>query len=787
VKNKSFYKLEYLILIILINAQVFAQLNTGKKNTYLFSGKIYDKSNNQPVLGVQVFIPTKEIGTVTDKDGDFRIDNIPEGNYIVKISLLGYKDHEFKLQIYQNVNQDFYLEPKAIDLPQVTVEGEKSADEDLNHSTIVLSDKQLNKTRGQTLGETLSLLPGVSSLQTGPSISKPVIRGLHSQRIIVVNAGVAQEGQQWGAEHAPEIDPFAPSKIEVLKGASSIEYGAGAIGGVINIEPKELPKISGIKGTVQFSGFSNNMQGASSLLVEDALDFLPGLAWQIQGSYRKAGDSKSPDYVLGNTGFEELDGNLTLGYSINNLNLKGYYSHFGTTLGIYRGSHIANYTDLERAITYGRPPVDYEFTYDIKPPDQIINHDLLSLTLGYKFPETGQLDITYGWQGNHRQEFDARRFFTDSVTLAPRRAAFDLVLTTYSADIKFKHNPISNFYGTFGVSGMEQTNVGNSLSFLIPNFRAYSGSIYLIENWLINGLTFNAGLRYDYKHERIYPYEPKKIPDTEKIYNNITAALGANYNLNESLSLSGNFETAWRPPSINELFSNGVHHGTAQYEIGDQSLVSEHSTSADLTFKYNDRRISGQFSAYYNYIGNFIFLLPNPRPTLTLRGLFPTFNYKQANSSLKGFDGQIEYKFIDFYSAGLIFSVVRGDNLDANEPLFQMPADRLRIINHFTIPDFSLFNNTYLEIGTTLSAEQTRFPANVDYLPPPPGYVLFDLEIGSEVNLFSNLPAQINLSVKNLFNVSYRDYLSRFRYFIDDPGRNFIVRLNIPFGTYSKQ
>jgi iron complex outermembrane receptor protein len=785
-KNKSIHIRfpKYLIIAIVLGCSVtIAQKNITGVNNYTFYGKIFDKENNQPLIGAEVFIPDKEVGSVTANDGSYKIDYIPEGEYDVKVKLIGYKEQNFKLQLFKDTKQDFYLESSVINLQQVTIEGERKDSKITNHSIVVLSDEQLNKARGQTLGETLSQLPGVTTLQTGPSISKPVIRGLQSERIIVVNAGVSQEGQQWGAEHAPEIDPFAPSKVEVIKGAASIEYGAGAIGGVINIEPRELPTVSGLNGTLQLSGYSNNMQGATSLLIADALNVLPGFAWQIQGSYRKAGSSKSPYYILGNTAFEELDGNLTLGYAVNNLNLKAYYSHFGTTLGIYTGSHIGNYADLERAISYGRPPADYPFTYEIKPPDQVISHDLWSINLGYNFPEVGKLDIIYGWQSNHRQEFDARRFWTDSVTIAPRRAAFDLVLTTYSADIKFKHDPISNFYGTIGITGMRQTNVGNSLSFLIPNFRSYSGGIYLIENWLLNDLAFNAGLRYDYRQERIYPYEPKNIPNTQNIYNSITAAFGVNYSLTQNISLAGNIESAWRPPSINEMYSNGVHHGTAQYEIGNQSLGSEHSTSTDIILRYNDRKISGEISVYYNYINNFIFLLPSLQPTLTLRGLFPTFIYEQANSTLKGFDGNIEYQLLDFYSLGLTYSVVRGDNLETKEPLFQMPADRLKIINHFTIPDFSAIKNNYMEIGAVLVAKQTRYPANVDYLPPPEGYILFNFEIGGEINLFSSLPAQVNLSINNLFDTSYRDYLSRFRYYVDDPGRNLIIRINIPFGN----
>jgi iron complex outermembrane receptor protein len=193
-----------------------------------------------------------------------------------------------------------------------------------------------------------------------------------------------------------------------------------------------------------------------------------------------------------------------------------------------------------------------------------------------------------------------------------------------------------------------------------------------------------------------------------------------------------------------------------------------------------------EVSVYNNYMHNFIFLFPNPIPVLTLRGAFPSFSYEQANSVLRGVDGSIEYRATEWYQVGTTFSLVRGQNLVTDEPLYQMPADRIRLSNTFYLPSLSTFTNSSLEFAVTLVRKQDRYPANVDYLPPPPGYILADINYATDITIGAQ-QFQCSLSVHNLFNASYRDYLSRFRYYIDEPGRDVVLRLNIPFGAYNQR
>jgi iron complex outermembrane receptor protein len=716
----------------------------------------------------------------------FSFEDLPHGSHRVVFRLVGYQDATARLDPSGDVPRTIRLVPKAIDIPGVTIIG-KNRQDDLtgsSRSVALLTPAELDRHRGQTLGSTLEQIPGITLLQTGPSIAKPVVRGLHSQRVLILNAGLPQEGQQWGGEHAPEIDPFGPSRIEVLKGAAGVEYGAGAIGGVIRVEPRGLKDTPGIDGELILNGFSNNRQGSGAGMLEGGIAGVTGLGWRLQGSYRKAGDSRSARYVLGNTGFTELNASGALGYSSDAMSIEAYFSHFGTELGIFLGSHIGNTTDLLRAIALG-PSSTYDFTYDIRPPKQKITHDLFSVKASEHFSNLGTLDLQLGYQQNSRLEFDAHKPYNDSLA-ALNRPAFDLTLTTYTFDAKFTHQPISNLFGKFGISGMRQGNVRAGSVYLVPNFRAYSGGVYVFENWTEGAWSVNGGIRYDYKWIKVYPIDFKNIQLRVHEYKSTSVAIGSVYRLADEWSIGANIGAASRAPSINELYSNDVHHGTAQFEIGSIDLEVERSYSADATLKHAGSTSKAELSVYNNFMKNFIFPFPDPNPTLTIRGAFPTFRYMQADAVLRGCDGMVEYRALDRLRLRATFTIVRGDNLDTHEPLIAMPADRVRFIGHYDLGDFSTFSNIYLECTATLIGKQNRVPMNADYASPPSGYALFDAGVGSELGIGAQ-DIIIDVSVQNIFDSAYRDYMSRYRYFVDDPGINAVLRVRIPFGPHGEQ
>lgn len=747
------------------------------------SGTVRDPLGG-PLPGVHVYVETLDRGVVTNSNGFYELTEIEGGEHIIRFSFIGFREHQEAIQFGANsIVRNVVLTPVVIESDEVLIEEEQADVLTRDARAIaVLEGADLAAVRGQTLGETLEELPGVTALQTGPSIAKPVVRGLHSQRVLVLNAGVSQEGQQWGGEHAPEIDPFAPVRIQVIKGVSGVEYGVGAIGGVIRLDPLELPYLpgDGVKGDLSLNGFSNNMQGAGALYLESAVRSVPGLGWRVQSSYRKAGDAHTPDYVIRNSAFEEFNGSVSVGMQREHLNLVALYSRFSTELGIYSGAHFGNLNDLLRAIGRDQPLFIGEFGYDIAPPKQRITHDLISVHGDFHLDSGSWLELQYGFQVNQRQEFDAHGRDDNQLN----DPAFDLALISNSAELKFHHKPVGNFFGVAGISGMTQLNRNDASGFIIPNFRSYSTGVFARESWVQDELTLEAGARLDYHWVRAWPRELGSRGDfVQRVsdYASVSGVLGGIWQFAPTWSVGMNLGTGWRPPSVNELYNFGVHHGTAQFEIGNASLGRERSLGIDATLRHDSERSRLELSVYNNSFDGFIYLFPEAEPRVTIRGTFPTFSYQQADAVLRGFETSFEHDVTSWLSLGTQFSLVRGDNLDTDQPLINMPSDRLSAEATFKLPSAKRIKDTEINLEGVFVSKQTRVPENVDYAPPPDGYTLFNAGVSSTLAV-SGTNVRLNLELHNVLDTAYRDYLSRFRYFIDDPGRSLILRVNIPLG-----
>ena len=765
---------------------------------FLLSSAIAIEANAQQIFGrvtaqdglplpfVNIAVPALEQGTVSDENGHFALEGLSSDTYQVVFSYIGYQQ-EVRVVVLADDDVRLNVTMKAIVLQNEEVLIQENAEDVLTRdirSVSVLDALALEDIRGQTLGETLAELPGITTINAGPAIAKPVIRGLHSQRVVVLNSGVAQEGQQWGGEHAPEIDPFAPVRIEVIKGVAGVEYGIGAIGGVIRLEPEPLPvhPFAPISGRFSLNGFSNNGQGAASLFLEDASNRIAGLGWRVQGSFRKAGDARTPTVPISNSGFQENNGALTIGLERPKTSWMFQVSHFGTELGIFCGSHFGNLNDFYRAVGRDEPLCTRPFSYSIDAPKQRIAHDLATLKGTWRFESGDAIEAQYGIQRNHRQEFDSHRSGVGDVST--EQAAFDLTLLTHSLDLKLRHRPLGNMFGVAGISGTNQLNSNDASGFLIPNFRALTGGAFVRESWIRNNLTLEAGMRYDYRWIVAWPRERLSAgPFVRRTsaFSNVSGAVGAIWTFSEDWSLSLNAGSGWRPPSVNELYNFGVHHGTAQFEIGNPELETEQSIGTDLTLRKQGERLNLEVSGYANRFNGFIFLFPDQEEEiLTIRGSFPVFRYLQADARLKGLDGRIELGIapqIDFHLQG---SLVRGDNLDINQPLIYMPADRLHAGLEWHVPVSGRLDELDLEVEHVQVARQKRFPEG-DFLNPPAGYHLVNASLHAKF-LLDHTAVRLNLSVNNLLNTGYRDYLSRFRYFVDDPGRTVVLRISIPIG-----
>lgn len=750
-----------------------AGLSYGQQS-YTISGQITDHKGRpleETVLQIQGQI------RFCDAKGRFSFGPMPSGKYVLAIHRIGYMEQADTLQLDRDLNLSYQMEPdESQQLAEVVIEGHR--EEVLATQAVsVLEGSELDRKKSQTLSDALEGIAGLSSIKNGASIAKPVIHGMHSNRVLIMNNGIRQEGQQWGLEHAPEIDPFLAEKLTVVKGAAGVQYGSDAIAGVVLVEPADLPDSSGIHGKVYSTYMSNGRQQVLSGSVQGSPAALPGFAWRLQGTGKRAGNRETPDYFIDNTGVRELNFSATAGYKKGETEAELFYSRFSSRVGIFSGSHIGNLTDLERAIAAEQPlqADNYGFSYDIDRPYQQIAHNLFAAKLKFRLDGIGELHTKYGYQLNHREEFDlVRRSISED-----GKPQLDFELRTHTLDLHLDHKNFGKLRGSIGASGIMKSNVYEGRQ-LIPNFRQYNMGLFVLEHYIEERYELEAGLRYDYQYIETFRFENGGVVQEDFDYQNLSAALGGMWRVTDQNEFRLSASSAFRAPNVNELFSDGVHQGVSSYELGDRTLKPEVAYNLSLSWLHQSERLSTELSIYNNYISNFIYLEPQfPETILTIRGAFPLFAYQQVNARFRGVDASINYQLAEDWNWSAKGNIVRASNTDTDEWLVLIPADQAS-----TQIRWSGFRRKamtgYLLAGISYTAEQTRFPENTDFAPPPPAYTLVQAEAGIDWTVNKQV-LSLSIGAENLGNVRYRSYLNRFRYFTDEPGQNWILRLNYQF------
>lgn len=773
-----------LILLFLSSA---AQESTCN---YTLSGVLSDKQTGERLAFATIYVIELQSGVVTDDSGSFSIRNLCNGPFTLKIEHIGCHTLIRKVQINNaDVNLKIELDHSAHELGEVEIAAHRE-EKPTGRTREVMEGLALKKYQGDNLGNMLSNLTGVNVIQTGANIAKPVIHGMHSNRVLLLNNGIRQEGQQWGAEHAPEIDPFIAKKLTVIKGAGTIKYGADAIAGVILVEPGDLPDTTGITGELNLVGALNGRMINSSGLVEGNLKEVPNLKFRIQGTLRRSGNQHTPEYFLSNTGVSEKNYSAALAYGYKNLQSEIFFSHFSTAIGIFTGSHLGNTTDLVQTFTGSAKPINTSFSYKIDRPFQEITHELLKVKTKLTLKNFNTISLVYSRQFNQRFEYDRHGPKNDSLA-ALDRPEFQYFITTHLLDTEYQLHHHNNFEGSMGISGMLQANTYNGRQF-IPNFRNQGIGAYWIESYHKGPWRFEAGLRADHRFLQVFKAENGIVVSPKFNYTNTSASFGANYQLNEKLLISLFSGTAWRPPAVNELFSNGLHHGSATIEIGNSKLKPESNWNNSISASYKSEAFSGELSLYHNSLTGFINLVPSGQTALTIRGAFPSYVYIQQNAIFKGVDASFRAKINSKLSLISQLSIVRATERNTRNYLSQIPSDKLKtgLEREFSLG--KLNQRVIVSVNGTYVAQQTRYAEQLvitqengiqleikDFAPPPADYFLLEADITANVKVGKQL-VFISISCSNLLNRKYRSYMNRFRYFSDDIGRNIQLKLNIP-------
>ncbi len=796
-----------LFLFFLSPSLLTAQVE--KKCTYSIAGKVFNLETKEPLAFVSVQLEDTSQGTLSDESGYFKFDGLCEKEYTLSFAFLGYKTithhHDFHHPFLE-----IYMAPQAYLLESIVVEAESSQSNLQSVALTKLSAEQIAASSSESLGDAVSQIPGVSTLRSGQNIVKPIIHGLHSNRILMVNNGLRHEFQNWGEDHAAEINLSSVDEIEVIKGAATVRFGPDALGGVILTNPNKMELTTPLKGQVRVLGRSNGQAGQGAVKLAKGFKRLSFLAG---GAHTKQGDLRAPNYFLTNTGKEETSyyGGFRI-HPFAELNIEGYYSHVDQKLGILSGSVFGNLDDIVNAISVDTPLYTMPFSYDIDKPRQETQHDLYKATVQY-IGKKHSLKAVYGHQINQRQEFGVRRVDAPNI---------DLKLVTQSLDVDWSHENLLGLTGRFGIQLLKKANdnlPGTNTVPFIPNYDEKRLGIYLIESMDIGNHMIEFGARYDYINSYIVGREPDNtIYRNTVVYKNFSGTIGLKAQLGEHATFRTNLGTAWRAPNVAELYRFGQHaffleYGLWRYTIDErfdfvttsEGILTEEDRAVPAevgykwinTFTINRSNFRSEITGYFNYIENFIFSKPGGI-TLTPRGSFVFNIYDQTDAILWGIDMHNEWKHSPNFTSIMKGSYLWSKQTDDNDFFVGQPPAQLGYALSYQ-PSISFLDQTEFLLAFDYTFEQfqhpriltveeflysfqtdiTRFGENApdfDILPPPPGYFLTNFSWKSS---FKNFNWQFQ--VRNVFNSSYRIYTDRLRYFADDLGRNFVLSLTYRF------
>ncbi|MDG1038556.1 MAG: TonB-dependent receptor, partial [Polaribacter sp.] len=695
---------------------------------YSFKGNITDFHDNSSLVGASIHIVNLNKFTSSNLDGNFEFDNLCSGIITLEIKHIACETKKITFNLTKDTFKSITLEHHLEELSEVIVKVDNKTETTSIEQT--LTKKEVGTYSDKSLGDALKSLSGVSSLNTGNSIVKPMIHGLHSSRLLIINNNVRQFDQEWGAEHAPNIDINAGGQIKVIKGANTLVYGSDAIGGLILIRPVNFTKKDTLFGSTSTSLNTNGRGG--NISSEIIKTYENGVYTSAQASYKMFGDFETADYNLSNSGIKSINASARFGYKSFEKGFDAYYSYVNNTIGIIRAAHVGNVNDLIRVINRKETSFIDDFSYTIDNPKQSISHHLGKIEAYKRFRGLGKLKLQYDFQVNIRKEFDRRRASFEDAPAA------DFRLFTTSIQPNLKIDAIDNLVLNTGFLLRYQQNDSAAESVtrisipLIPDYNKYDAGIYATGNYKLNSrTTISSGFRYDFsrieaeKKYKVFDWEENNydelfsefssgVIDNFEIYtspkfnfHNISASVGLTSSLGNNHDFLLNYGLASRMPNASELFSNGLHHSAARIETGSLLLNKEIANKFVTSIERKNQNFGFSVSPYFNHIKDFIQLIPAGKALTTIRGAFVEWKYNQIDAQIFGIDIDVNNKFSDKFMYEGSLTLLRGDNLSEDTPLINMPSTNFS--NSIVYTNVKL---NQLSIGITQYTElkQNRFP-----------------------------------------------------------------------------
>lgn len=756
----------FILFVLLIYLQSYAQ--PGKADCHItITGQVIDEHNNEPLEYASIFITELDRGVVSDSLGNFELLHLCPGKYTLVCRHLGCDDIIDIINVKSDTSINFYPEHHIdlLEAVEIRTEGIRN-----QYQQQELQVDGFEST-GKSLSEQLQSISGLSSLNTGTTIQKPVLNGLHSQRLPIIQNSVSFATQAWGQEHAPEIDLNTAKTIEVYTVVTGIHYDHTTIAGAIHLDRDVFnQKANTLSSRVGMQAYSNGRGIALNGSLQGN-GLLPGLYYNLIASGIVSGDRSAPDYILSNTGNREYNGSYQFGYQFNSKHqVSVSYAQYNADIAILSASHIGNLTDLELAFNAEEPAIQRPFDYNIRKPYQHLEHETVSLQYDVQIQPHISLKTVLNRQVNIRKEYDVDELGSSN----SNQPDLNLQLLTYTGytQLIWKNN-----YLKFDESALKfklEGNIGDNRTlsrYLIPSYMENSLGFSIFQSLKKNDLLIEGSARFDHEFIQARPKVRNQFFDTTYSFSQVSG--GVLFKLDQKWDKTIELSSTWRRPSVNELFSAGVHHGAATYEEGNPNLSIERNFRSAITLTNSNFRaeISGI------YFLNFIQQLPTGT-TLTIRGAFPALTYNQFPAFLLNANLMGEYVLSETWNQTAFFraELPLSRNLDANQAIPFQPLAQISVQYGLTIP---IWNQFELSIRNELEYNHSPFvsESSFDFIEEPNAFFLINSRITTEFG--EQQQYQFGLEITNLLNQSYRNYMNRYRYFVDEVGRNIKLTIGI--------
>jgi iron complex outermembrane receptor protein len=738
--------------------------------TYTVSGTLASEHDGESLAFGTVYAELSGRGVQSDSLGYFELTDLCGGAQVLRFSHIGCDSRTISLNLQRDTQLLVRLHHHDNYVETVTVTAAAAAS----------YDEALDVRATGQLSDVLDDMVGVSSLRTGTAAAKPVYDGVFGNRLSVQNNGIAQSGQQWGNDHAPEIDPWVAAYVRIVDGVEALRYAGPTVAATVLIEPADLSVNEESGGKLAYTYTGN---GRGHTLNGRLTERFGRTALRVSGTGKVIGDLRAPDYFLNNTGRREVNGAVQLArfHRDDRFVTRLYYSQFNANIGVLRGSHIGNLTDLRNAIGREQPFfTEDNFSYAIEPPRQRVVHHLLRAETTYRPNEASRLWLRYGGQLNDRREYDVRRGGRSD------RPALSLHQYDHQGEAGW-HRDLSATDHLDAVlqAGFtdNENQPGTGVLPLIPDYEAWRISSYLAYHREGDRVQYHGGLRFDlrdYFVQTILRQPTARIVEFNHRYATFGASAEVRYRLSDHLSINGGTTFRQRAPEVNELHSSGLHQGVSGIEEGSSDLRPEHSLKLRAGALYASDRNSLTAEAFVQPVRDYIFLEPQSEFRLTVRGAFPVFLYRAGDVLLYGIKARWRGQFGPHWEVESGGAVVRGRNRSEGRPLVYIPPDNVRLALRYRTgnPESGWVFST----ESYLIARQERLDPEQDFLPPPPAYGLVDLAVEKvwRVGRNDSPPVRqlhLRAAATNVLDTPYRDYLDRQRYFADAVGRSLDIRI----------